>query len=170
MQFIDIDLARRVEMAEANAGRKCAEAFHRLHPEFPVAVQEIAGGTAVFAGTDSPVTQAIGVGLNGPVARSELDALGEFFRLRNAPAALELCPLINMNLYERLAARGYKLLEVSDVLVLNDLAQALAAAPPARATRRHHSCRHPRRIETLDTNRHPRFRRTFPQSLKQSST
>ncbi|MGC1999077.1 MAG: hypothetical protein WA658_04440, partial [Candidatus Acidiferrales bacterium] len=67
MQFIDVDLARRVEMAEANAGRECAEAFHRLHPEFTVAVQEIAGGTAVFAGTDSPVTQAIGVGLNGPV-------------------------------------------------------------------------------------------------------
>ena len=48
MQFIDIDLARRVEMAEANAGRECAEAFHRLHPEFPVAVQEIAGGIGRF--------------------------------------------------------------------------------------------------------------------------
>jgi GNAT superfamily N-acetyltransferase len=130
MRFIDIDLARRVEMAEANAGRECAEAFHRLHPEFPVAVQEIAGGTAVFAGTDSPVTQAIGVGLNGPVAEDELDALGEFFRSRNAPAALELCPLIDMSLYERLAARGYKLLEVSDVLFLSELAQALAAAAP----------------------------------------
>ncbi|MFZ0646239.1 MAG: GNAT family N-acetyltransferase [Candidatus Acidiferrales bacterium] len=131
MQFIDVDLARRVEMAEANAGRECAEAFHRLHPEFTVAVQEIAGGTAVFAGTDSPVTQAIGVGLNGPVVDEALDALGEFFRSRNAPAALELCPLIEMSFYERLAARGYKLLEVSDVLLLDDIAQALVAAPPA---------------------------------------
>lgn len=131
MQFIDIDLARRVEMAEANAGRECADAFHRLHPEFPIAVQEIAGGIAVFAGSDSPVTQAIGVGLNGPVADAELDALAAFFKSRNAPAALELCPLIDMSLYERLAARGYKLLEVSDVLLFDDLAQALAARPPA---------------------------------------
>lgn len=130
MQFIDINLARRVEMAEANAGRECAEAFQRLHPEFPVAVQEIAGGTAVFAGTDSPVTQAIGMGLNGPVSDEELDALADFFKSRRAPAALELCPLIEMSLYERLAARGYKLLEVSDVLLLGDLAQALATEPP----------------------------------------
>src|ERR1700740_1473395 len=56
MRFIDLDLARRIEMAEANAGRECAEACHRLHPEYPVAVQEIAGGIAVFAGVDSPVT------------------------------------------------------------------------------------------------------------------
>ena len=46
MHFIDLDLARRVEMAEARAGRECAEACHRLHPEFPVAVEEIAGGIA----------------------------------------------------------------------------------------------------------------------------
>ncbi|MGB9009405.1 MAG: hypothetical protein WCC18_12375, partial [Candidatus Acidiferrales bacterium] len=112
MQFIDIDLARRAEMAEANAGRECAEAFHRLHPEFPVAIQEIAGGVAVFAGPDSPVTQAIGVGLNGPVTDDELDALAAFFRSRNAPAAVELCPFVEMSLYEKFAARDYKLLEV----------------------------------------------------------
>ncbi|MGA8022578.1 MAG: hypothetical protein WA361_09950, partial [Candidatus Acidiferrales bacterium] len=126
MQFIDIDLARRAEMAEANAGRECAEAFHRLHPEFPVAIQEIAGGVAVFAGPDSPVTQAIGVGLNGPVTDDELDALAAFFRSRNAPAAVELCPFVEMSLYEKFAARDYKLLEVSNVLLLDHLAQALA--------------------------------------------
>ncbi|MGA7852407.1 MAG: GNAT family N-acetyltransferase [Candidatus Acidiferrales bacterium] len=131
MQFIDIDLARRAEMAEANAGRECAEAFHRLHPEFPVAIQEIAGGVAVFAGPDSPVTQAIGVGLNGPVTDDELDALAAFFRSRNAPAAVELCPFVEMSLYEKFAARDYKLLEVSNVLLLDHLAQALAAAPAA---------------------------------------
>lgn len=124
MQFIDIDLARRVEMAEAHAGRECADAFHGLHPEFPVAVKEVAGGIAVFTGPDSPVTQAIGVGLNGPVSDDELDALGEFFKVRNAPAAVELCPLVEMSLYERFATRGYKLIEVSDVLILDDLARA----------------------------------------------
>jgi GNAT superfamily N-acetyltransferase len=124
MQFIDLDLARRIEMAEANAGRECAEAFHGRHPAFPVAVEEIAGGIAVFAGIDSPITQAIGVGLNGPVTDAELDALGEFFKARNAPAAIELCPLVEMSLYEKFAGQGYKLLEVSDVLILDDLARA----------------------------------------------
>ena len=79
MHFIDLDLARRVEMAEARAGRECAEACHRLHPEFPVDVQEIAGGIAVFAGVDSPVTQAIGVGLHGAVSDPNSTRLANFF-------------------------------------------------------------------------------------------
>jgi GNAT superfamily N-acetyltransferase len=124
MRFIDLDLARRVEMAEANAGRECAEACHRLHPDYPVAIEEIAGGVAVFAGVDSPVTQAIGVGLCGPVSDAELDTLGEFFHRRAAPAAIELCPLGEMSLYEKFAARNYRLLEVSDVLLLDELAAA----------------------------------------------
>ena len=138
MRFTDVDLARRIEMAEANAGRECAEAFHSLHPDFPVAVQEIAGGTAVFAGIDSPITQAIGVGLNGEVTDDELDSLGEFFTARNTPSAVEVCPFVEMSLYEKFAARGYKLLEVSNVLLLDDLAQSLEAptgTPPGVTVR-----------------------------------
>ena len=125
MRFIDLNLARRVEMAEANAGRACAEACQRFHPEHSVAIEEIAGGVAVFAGVDSPITQAIGVGLHEPVSDAELDALGEFFHSRNAPAAIELCPLVDISLYERFAARNYHLLELTDVLILDDLEAAL---------------------------------------------
>ncbi|MGD0403950.1 MAG: GNAT family N-acetyltransferase [Candidatus Acidiferrales bacterium] len=116
MEFIDLNLARRMEMAEARACRGCAESFHQMHPDFPVAAEEIAGGYAVFAGVDSPVTQAIGVGLNGEVSDAELDKLQEFFFSRGAAAAVELCPLVDMSLYERFAKRGFHLLEVSDVL------------------------------------------------------
>jgi GNAT superfamily N-acetyltransferase len=116
MEFVDLNLARRLEMAEAHACRACAEAFHLQHPEFPVAVEEIAGGFAVFAGVDSPVTQAIGVGLHGDVSDSDLDRLQDFFISRGAAAAVELCPLVEMSLYDRFAKRGFHLLEVSDVL------------------------------------------------------
>jgi GNAT superfamily N-acetyltransferase len=116
MEFIDLNLARRMEMAEARACRGCAESFHQMHPDFSVAVEEIAGGYAVFAGVNSPVTQAIGVGLNGGVSDAELDRLQDFFFSRGAAAAVELCPLVDMSLYERFAKRGFHLLEVSDVL------------------------------------------------------
>jgi GNAT superfamily N-acetyltransferase len=116
MEFVDLNLARRLEMAEAQACRACAEAFHQQHPEFAVAVEEIAGGFAVFAGVDSPVTQAIGVGLHGDVRDADLDRLQDFFSSRGAAAAVELCPLVEMSLYERFAKRGFHLLEVSDVL------------------------------------------------------
>jgi hypothetical protein len=119
MQFMNLELARRVEFAEAAAGRECAEAFHALHPEFPVAVEEIGGGVACFAGAESPITQAIGFGLNGNVEDSDFDRLAEFFQTRNAPAAAEICPLVEMSLYEQFASRGYRLLEVSDVLIKN---------------------------------------------------
>jgi GNAT superfamily N-acetyltransferase len=116
MEFVDLNLARRLEMAEAHACRVCAEAFHQQHPEFPVAVEDIAGGFAVFAGVDSPVTQALGVGLHGGVSDSDLDRLQYFFSSRGAAAAVELCPLVEMSLYDRFAKRGFRLLEVSDVL------------------------------------------------------
>jgi GNAT superfamily N-acetyltransferase len=118
VKFIDLDFARRVEMSEAVAGRGCAEALARLRPDFPVAIENIGGGIALFAGPDSPVTQAIGVGLNGEVSDADLDRLTEFFLSRGAPAAAEICPLVDMKLYERFAARGYRVLEVSDVLYL----------------------------------------------------
>ena len=82
MEFVDLNLARRLEMAEAHACRECAEAFQRQHPEFPVAVEEIAGGFAIFAGADSPVTQAIGLGLHGAVSDFDLDRLQDFFSSR----------------------------------------------------------------------------------------
>ena len=117
MQFMDLELARRVENAEGTACSECAEAFQKLHPEFPVAVERIGGGIAVFAGVESPVTQAIGVGINGPVEDDDLNRLGDFFLSRNAPAAAEICPFVDMSLYEKFATRGYRLLEVSNVLI-----------------------------------------------------
>jgi GNAT superfamily N-acetyltransferase len=117
MQFVDLKLARRVEMAEAFAARACAEAVVRLRPELGVAIETIAGGIAAFTGVGSPITQAIGVGLNGPVTEAELDRLEEFFWSRGARAELELCPLVDLSLYEQFAKRGYVLIESSNVLV-----------------------------------------------------
>jgi GNAT superfamily N-acetyltransferase len=135
VKFIDLDFARRVEMSEAVAGRGCAEALKRLRPEFPVAIENIGGGIALFAGPDSPVTQVIGVGLNGEVSDADLDHLTEFFLSRGAPAAAELCPLVDMKLYERFAARGYKVLEVSDMMYLELKSFAPAAFAPGVTVR-----------------------------------
>src|SRR5579864_4443312 len=117
MNFMDLALARRLEMASAISGKACAEGAQRLHPELDAAAEEIAGGIAVYAGIDSPVTQALGIGLNGPVDSTELDRLEEFFHSRKAPVAIELCPLAGLPLYEALAKREYRLIEVSSVLV-----------------------------------------------------
>ena len=116
MQFMNFELARRLEKAEAFAGRACAEVAFRLQPALGVAIEEIAGGIAVFTGIGSPLTQAVGIGLDGPVSDEELDQLEEFYALRGAPVALEICPLVDVSLYQKLAKRGYQLSEVSNVL------------------------------------------------------
>src|ERR1700732_1201626 len=138
MDFVDLDLARCMEMAEAHACRACAESFQQQHSGFPVAVQEIAGSFAVFAGVNSPVTQAIGLGLHGEVLDTDLDRVWDFCHSRGAAAAVELCPLVPMSLYERLAKRGYQALEVSDVLFrkLTDLDGEVKAPPSGVNTRR----------------------------------
>lgn len=117
MCFVNIELARRVEMAEAHAARACAEVFQRLRPELGVAIEGVASGSAVFGGIGSPITQAIGVGLYGTPSEAELERLEEFFWSRGAAAELEVCPLVELSLYQLLAKRGYRLIEVSNVLV-----------------------------------------------------
>ena len=114
---MDVVLARRVELAEAFAGKACVEGLIRLRPAFPAAIDEIAGGVALFAGVDSPVTQAIGVGMNGPVGHGDLQRLEEFFQNRGADVAVELSPFVDSSLYEAFGKRGYRLREVSNVLV-----------------------------------------------------
>ena len=60
--FSDLPLARRIETAEAANARGCTA----IHPE--AATLDVAGGCAVFAGADSPLTQVVGMGLAGPVS------------------------------------------------------------------------------------------------------
>ena len=106
MPFVDESLAKRLEMITARSGRECADVW-----------AEIAGGIATFSGIDSPITQAFGAGLHGPVTESELDQLEDFFFSRGAPVALELCPFIHPSLIGLLKARPYRLEEFSNVLV-----------------------------------------------------
>lgn len=111
MIFAGLGLARRIEAAEAAIARGCAEG------QADSAILEAGGGIAVFQGADSPLTQVVGVGLNGPVRPAELDCLEEFFRSRGARVTIDLCPLADPGLVELLADRGYRLVEFNNVLV-----------------------------------------------------
>lgn len=127
---VDLPLARRLEMAEAEAARACADAVLKLNPRANVAHETIAGGIAVFTGKDSPITQAVGVGLHGPVSEDDIDRVTRFFHSRGAASALELCPVAGIPLYELLAKRGYQLLEVSNVLLRPLSSEDRIPAPP----------------------------------------
>lgn len=109
MTFADALLARRIEAAEAANARGCAAGPG-------AAVMEAAGGCAIFLGAESPLTQAVGIGLNGAVREAELLALEAFFRGRGARVSIDLCPLADPGLVEMLAERGYRITEFNNVL------------------------------------------------------
>lgn len=124
MIFADAVLARRLETAEAAIARACrAEGSDLL---------EIAGGCALFAGADSPLTQAVGLGLSGPVSRSELCQLESFFLDRGARPRLDLCPLADPGFVEALSGH-YRIAEFNNVLVRS--LQGLEVSLTARVRR-----------------------------------
>ena len=91
--LLNLELARRVESAEAQAAVECAEALGRFRSASGAAVRRVAGGFAVYCGKDSPITQAVGMGLDGPVSAEEFDRLEEFYRSRGEPVRVETSPL-----------------------------------------------------------------------------
>jgi len=109
--FADAALARRLEAAEAINARGCSASPPGA------AFLEIAGGCAIFVGADSPLTQAVGIGLSGPVSEADVLALESFFRTRRAPVSIDLCPLADPGLLEMLGRRGYRATQFNNVLV-----------------------------------------------------
>ena len=109
MLFADVPLARRLEAAEA--------ANARAFTETRTPLLEIAGGCAVFAGVGSPLSHAVGIGLDGRVSDAEIEAIECFFRSRGAAVAFELSPLADPGLFQTLGQRGYRIAEFNNVLV-----------------------------------------------------
>jgi ribosomal protein S18 acetylase RimI-like enzyme len=89
----------------------------RMHPEGPAAYREIAGGLAFYAGENSPLNQAVGMGLHGPVDEAEFDTFESFYRERNSPAQIVLSPYADMSLLGFVRDRGYRLTEFNSVMV-----------------------------------------------------
>ena len=128
MVFSDLQLARRLEAAEAANARGCTA----THPE--AASTEVAGGWAVFVGAESPLSHAVGVGLHGPVKESELNRLESFFRCRGGHVSIELCPLADPGLVSMLGERGYRVTEFNNVLVKRLPGASIVLTPHVRRT------------------------------------
>lgn len=115
---LNLELSRRIEIAEARAAVEAAETLARLRPDAGAATEEIAGGYAVYAGADSPVTQAVGMGLAGAVGEEEFQTLEAFYASRHEPVRVEASPLMDSSLLEKFGSRGYRVTEFTNVLAL----------------------------------------------------
>jgi len=122
--FADLELARRLERSEANAGARCVEARSRWSPEGGAEWREIAGTYAMFDGPASPITQTFGLGLFAEPTGVDLDRLENFFQERGAPVSHEVSPLAGLSVADFLSRRGYRPVEFTSVMY-----QPLRAVP-----------------------------------------
>src|SRR5207245_1713861 len=74
--------ARRIERALAACSREFAVAMAERDPASGAGTIEAAGGTVIFAGEGSPVTQGLAMGLGGPVSAADVDAVEAWLRPR----------------------------------------------------------------------------------------
>jgi ribosomal protein S18 acetylase RimI-like enzyme len=93
-----------------------ARLYGVLRPDIGGAFEPICGGHMIFAGLNSPVGRAVGMGFDGAMKDSDLDRLEAFYRAHNAPAQLDICPLSDASLLELVKARGYSIVELNNML------------------------------------------------------
>ena len=114
--FADIDLARRLERAEAQGNVNFVEARNLAFPYRGATWLEVAGTFAMFDGVGSPVTQTFGLGMFEPLTDAHMDQIEQFFRSRGAEISHEVCPLADPSAFEMIRQRGYRPVEFSNVL------------------------------------------------------
>jgi GNAT superfamily N-acetyltransferase len=124
-------LARRVERAQADQNRAYVEALARSHPEIGASALAMKGGWVLFAGAGSPLTQAMAIGLDGPLSAADLRRIEAHLTPPAASQAgaagqagqagtdvqIELCPYADPSVFAILAARGYRVQEFNQVWV-----------------------------------------------------
>jgi GNAT superfamily N-acetyltransferase len=87
------------------------------------------GGHAVFLGEGSPLSQAQGLGFEGPVSTEDLSRMERFFRERGACTQIEVASLADPSLLSALSQRGYLIAEQSHSLI-HDFA-GVPTSPPS---------------------------------------
>jgi GNAT superfamily N-acetyltransferase len=98
-------LAQRVERTEIDF---CAVGAGVGVPGGAASI-EVGGGRGVCGQPGSPMNKVLGLGLGVTVTDEDLDALEEFYDERETPIQIELCPLVPVELVEKLQNRGYVL-------------------------------------------------------------
>lgn len=114
--FADLPLARRLETTEGNGNAAFIDAQARREPYTGAMRTTIAGTLVMFAGIGSPITQTFCLGMHERPGDRDLDAIERFFTSRGSPVFHEFCPHAGVDVCATLAGRGYKPVELSNVM------------------------------------------------------
>ena len=114
--FVDITLARRLELTEAHGNAAFIDAQAELDPDSGATRINVNGTMAMFSGVGSPLSQTFGLGMMAAPAPADLDRLEEFFKSRGSAVFHEVSPLGGVEAFTMLAERGYRPIELTSVM------------------------------------------------------
>ncbi|MEU8609271.1 GNAT family N-acetyltransferase [Actinoplanes sp. NPDC048791] len=114
--FCDVNLARRIEQAEAQLITECSRASQGRTGATTGFVTSVAGGVASFAESDSPFNKVAGLGFSGVPSAAEMDEIEEAFAACGSEVQIELAHLGDPEIGTFLTERGYRLVSFENVL------------------------------------------------------
>ena len=113
--FASIDLARRIDGAEARLTESLGRAAVAEDPESGSFVERIGGGVVAYTGPSSPMNKMIGVGFDGVPPEDQLRRIEEKFGERGAPLQAEVSTLADPAFVVHLTTHGYVLQNFENV-------------------------------------------------------
>lgn len=126
--IIDGKLVHRVEDAIVAERSAFADGMAARLPESRAGWLPVAGGRAIFTGTDFFTNRALAMGLRGPVSRDDIERVEAFYTERGAPSEIEIAALVDRSLIRLLGQRGYRLTRFRNVYA-QDLASQNVTSP-----------------------------------------
>lgn len=115
--FMDAEVSRRIERAEAAVNASFIDARARLYPGVDVTWTSVGGTYLLFDGVGSQMTQTFGLGLWDAADSEHLSSVEAFFAQRGADVVHEVSPLAGVAVSALLAERGYRPVEMATLLV-----------------------------------------------------
>jgi hypothetical protein len=103
-----------MEAAETENMIALAQAVQTAQPD--AAFEAFGGGVAIFSGVGSPMTHAVGLGMQRAIPEAELERMEGFFRDRNSACLIDLCPLADASMLAFIQSRPYRVIELNNVL------------------------------------------------------
>ncbi len=116
MIFSDRLLSQKLERTEARTNADFVETRARLDPDCGAGWIEVGGAYAMFDGVESPLTQTFGLGIFEDATPAHLDEIEEFFHEHEAPVFHEVSPMTDPSLMALLSGRGYRPIELTNVM------------------------------------------------------
>jgi hypothetical protein len=116
MIYSDKSLSQKLERTEARANADFVETRARLENESDATWIEVAGAYAMFDGVGSPLTQTFGLGVFEDATSEHLDELETFFKDRGSEVFHEVSPMADQSLLALLSDRGYRPIELTNVM------------------------------------------------------